>query len=150
MRKVYLDTGRRREKIVYEELEVESTFVQLYVNTNDIFYRLQSPSAYNLLLFALIKMDQFNHILLNKNARSEFISEVSSKGGKKYSDSTIKGAIRELVKSNFLVLYNENNKRESSYMVNPNFFWKSRDQKHRMEAIRAYKFKEIKNEGNTI
>lgn len=148
MRKILVDTGKRREKIVYEEYSIEENFVQMYINSNEIFYKVQSPSAYILLMWCLINMDKFNHVTLNKRNRSVIIAEVVSSGGKRYSDNTIKDAIGMLAKSNVIVSFNDNNEREAAYMINPSYFWKSKSQGDRLESIKAYEIRKKQNEEN--
>lgn len=150
MKKIFIDTGRRSERVVYEEYSVESNFIQAYVSANEVFYKVQSPCAYALMMWCMINMDKFNHITLNKYMRSELISDIVSMGGKRYSDNTVKDAISVLVKANVLISFNEENEREATYMVNPSYYWKSKNQKDRLESIKAYENRKRDNERNSI
>lgn len=147
MKKVYVDTGRTTSKKEYESFSVESSFVQLYVDINEIFAKIDTATGLRLLIWIASHMDQYNQISLNKSNRSEFISEMK---GKAYSDGTVKNAIRDLRIANAIVSMSDPEKREAKYMVNPNYFWKTKNQKDRIDAIRGYRYqlKLRENEAN--
>jgi len=140
MRKVYVDTGRTTQKKEYEKFSVESSFVQMYIDINELFFKIGSPCGMQLMIWIVTQMNSYNQVNLNKNMRSEFSSSCRSNGGKAYSDGTIKNAIRDLQNANAIVSMSDPAKRESQYMVNPNFYWKTKSQKDRIEAIKGYKY----------
>jgi len=142
VKKVYLDTGRTTKKKEYESFEVEISFVQMYVDVNDVFHKLRYASSMHLIIWIVTNMDRYNQIYLNKSNRSDFLS--SCRG--KYKDSTVKSAIRELQNANLIINMSDSNKREAQYMVNPSYFWKTANQKDRIEAIRGYRYKIKENE----
>ena len=148
MKRIYLDTGFTQNARKFESFEVESAFVQVYINAYNVLLKIKTPVAIHLLLWAIHNMTDYNQIVLNKGNRAEFIASCIVSGGKRYKDSTVKSAIRELQKVDAMVSMNENNKRESIYMMNPSYFWRFGDQKDRVTAIKGYRYqlKEIKNE----
>jgi len=143
MKTVYLETngGRRR-------LEVSASFVQLYVDINYHLYKLKGSCALYLLFWLIAHMNKYNMIILNNAGRGEFSSDMVSKSGKRYADQTVRTAINELARNNLILSMNDHRKRESQYMINPMFFWKSPKQVDRMEAIKAFIYKKQQNEEN--
>jgi hypothetical protein len=93
-------------------------------------------------------MNKYNVAILNNAGRAEFVSSVVSCTGKKYVDQTVRAAIKELVDNQLLISMSDKGKRESQYMVNPMFFWKTSKQGDRMEAIKAFNYKIEQNEAN--
>jgi hypothetical protein len=149
MPRVYLDTGRVVEKKKYDSLYVENIFIQVYINLADVFMKIHSPTAYKLLMWIMVHMGRHNEIILNKGNRHEFIAFSVHRGGVRVADATVKGAIRELTYVGIIVSTSDVGKRESHYMLNPNYFWSTGNQKDRLEAIKAYlHFKEINDEKN--
>lgn len=137
MPKIYLDRGRRMEKIKYDSIDVSGKFIQVYDDIYKNISDVKSPCAFHLLFWVVHNMGTYNQIVLNKNARSEFIAD--SKG--RYKDSTVKNAISILVKNKLMVSMSEEGKRESTYFVNPFHFWKNGSQKERAESIKAFLYK---------
>lgn len=148
MRKVYVDTGKRKEKIVYEEYNIENSFIQTYLNSSDLFFKIRSHCASSLLIWIIINMKPYNQITLNKSNRSDFISSLIEKGGNRYADDTVRHAMRELISVGAIISFNNDKQREASYMVNPAYFWKTKEQKDRLETIKAFENKRKENERN--
>jgi len=143
MKKVYLETKTGRKP-----LEVSASFVQLYADINTHIYQLRGSCALYLLFWVVGHMNKYNMVILNNAARGEFKANIVSVTGKRYADQTIRAAIQDLVKNNLIISMNDNGKRESQYMINPMFFWKSPKQIDRMEAIKAFNYKKEQNEAN--
>jgi hypothetical protein len=143
MPKLYLDTGRTTAKIKYDSVEISGKFIQVY---DDLYPKLLSlsPCAIHLLFWMADNMGDYNQIVLNKNARSEFRADVSGK----YKDSTIKASISLLTTKDLIVNSSEIGKRESLYFVNPFHFWKTGSQKDRAESIKGFLYKLKENETN--
>ena len=150
MKKVFLDTGLVTEKRQYESFYIESAFVQTYINSQELIFTIKSKSAIYLLLWMLSKMSDFNQITLDQASRIDFKADCIIYGKVHYSDSTIKKAIMQLVDAEAIVSMNEKNRRESRYMVNPAYFWKTGEQKDRIIAIKGfqYQLKVKKDEAN--
>jgi len=149
-KKVFLDTGRVTSRRHYDSIYVENAFVQMYTNASELLLKVHSKSAMYLFLWMLSRMSKYNQITLNKASRIEFKADCVIEGKQHYSDSTIKKAIMELVKVRAIVSMNETNKRESLYMVNPSYFWRTGEQKDRITAIKGfeYQLKSKQNEAN--
>jgi len=97
------------------------------------------------------EMSEHNQIILNKGNRSEFLAELRLTG-KKYSDESVRSAIRDLVEAEAMISLSDKGKRESSYMINPMHFWKTKSQGNRTEAIQAFinQLRSKENERNSI
>ena len=139
MRKVYVDTGRTKQKKEYEAFSVENSFVQTYIDMPELFFKLGSPCAMHLLIWVVSNMTEHNQIGLNKSNRAEFMSEARAMG-KQYSDGTVRNAILNLRTANAIASMSDSGKRESQYMVNPSFFWKTKSQADRIDAIRGFRY----------
>jgi hypothetical protein len=141
MPKVYLDTGRKTEKVKYDSVEVSGRFIQVY---SDLYPKLVnlSPCGVHLLFWMASKMGDYNQIVMNKNTRGDFIAEHRGR----YKDGTVKKAVSSLVKSELIVSMSDAGKRESLYFINPFHFWKTGSQKDRAEAIKGYLYKLKENE----
>jgi len=148
MPKVYLDTGTKSESIRYETIEISGKFVQFYDDLGEALYRVGSACAMHLIYWMANNMGKYNQILMNKNRRSDFITACISSGGKRYSDETVKSAMRSLLNNKLVISMNSKGKRESLYFVNPYYFWKTGSQKDRTESIKGFIYKLNENEGN--
>jgi len=145
---IYIDTGRTLTKKRPDDVVIEPSFTQLYRGAFRVIAQINGACAKNLLIWAIGRMDGWNRIILNKARRMDFIGDCIAAGGKKYSDSSVKNAILEILASGAIVSTSDDGRRESAYMVNPYFFWKTKNQRDRAEAIRAYINKLKENEGN--
>ena len=143
MKKVYLETQQGRKSI-----EVHTSFIQLYAGAADRMYGVSGLCSYHLLYWALNHMNYYNVVSLNGTARGEFVADSVSGTHKRYADQTVKKAIKELVHNDLMISMSDRGKREASYMMNPNCFWKSPKQADRMETIKAYKYKKEEHEAN--
>ena len=148
MRKVYVDSGKRKQKIIYQSYSVENAFIQMYTNIGDAFYRVKNHSSLYLLIWIVVNMNTINEITLNRDKRDLFVSDVISKGGKRYSDASVKRSIKELKDAGILISNSDNDERLGSYMINPSYFWRSKHQSERLQLIESFKFKKENNEGN--
>lgn len=148
MPNVYLDTGRKTEKIKYDSVKVSSKFSQVYDDLHESLFRVGSTCAILLLFWMSERMGMYNQVSMNKANRKEFIVAVVSNGGKRYSDGTVRNAVRTLVSSNLIASANDRSKREGEYIVSPIHFWKTGSQKDRAESIKAYIYKLKEDEGN--
>lgn len=146
MPKIYLDTGRTTERIKYDSIDISGKFIQVYDDLYPILLKVKSPCAIHLLFWMSNHMGNYNQIVLNKNIRGEFIAD--SKGH--YKDSTVKSAITTLLKNHLVVSMSEIGKRESAYLVNPFYFWKTGSQKDRTEAVKGFLYKLEENETDYI
>lgn len=138
MDNLYIDTGRTSQIKKHDNVIVEKSFSQMYRGIFRLFAQINSPCAKNLLIWAVTRMDRWNRVSLNKTGRNGFISETFQSCGKRYADSTVKGAIIELLAAGVVVSMSDDNKRESSYMINPYFYWKTKSKTDRFESIKAY------------
>jgi len=150
MPRVYLPTGKRTESVRYDSIEISGKFIQIYDDLNDKLFRIGSSCALHLLFWMSMRMDNYNQVSVNKNRRQEFIADCISGGGKRYSDSTVKSALRSLVSSGLVVSMNEKGRRDAMYFVNPFHFWKTGSQKDRTESIKGFIYKIEENEANGI
>jgi len=148
MPKIYFDTGKRSESIRYETIEISGKFVQFYDDLGEALYRVGSTCAMHLIYWMASNMGEYNQILMNKNRRSDFITACISSGGKRYSDETVKSAMRSLLNNRLIISMSDKGKREASYFVNPYYFWKTGSQKDRTESIKGFIYKLNEYEGN--
>lgn len=146
MPKVYLDTGCKTEKFKYDSVDISGKFIQVYDDLYSKLVNISSPCALHLLFWMAEKMGSYNQIVLNKNARAEFISEVHGR----YKDETVKSALKILIRHKLIVSMSEIGKRESTYFVNPFHFWKTGSQKDRTESIKGFLYKIKENETDNI
>ncbi len=147
---VYIDTGKSSKKKKHDDVVVEQSFAQFYKGAFRLFAQTRSSCSKNLLIWAIGRMDKWNRVTLNKAGRGYFSIDCHIAGGKRYADSTVKNAINELLSIGAMVSMSEDNKRDSVYMVNPHFFWKTKTQRDRYESIKAYINKLKEHEGNQI
>ena len=138
MNYLYIDTGRTSLPKRHDNVTVEKSFSQMYRGIFRLFAQINSPCAKNLLIWSVSRMDRWNRVTLNKAGRQSFIAETYNVADKRYADSTIKSAIKELLRVGVIVSMSDDNKRESSYMVNPYFYWKTKSKSDRFESIKAY------------
>lgn len=148
MPKVYLDRGRRTERIRYDSIEISGKFIQVYDDLQETLFQIGSACAIHLILWMAHHMGHYNQIVMNKVKRAEFAAEAISNGGRKYSDETIKAALRQLSKAQLIISMSDEGKRDASYFVNPYHFWKTGSQRDRTESIKAYIYKLEQNEAN--
>ena len=148
MPKVYLDRGTRTERIRYDSIEISGKFIQVYDDLHETLFEVRSACAIQLILWMAHRMGSYNQINMNKAKRLEFAADSVTNGGKRYSDETVKAAMRELVKNKLILSMSEPGKREATYFVNPYHFWKTGSQKDRTESIKAYIYKLEQNEAN--
>ena len=148
MPKIYLDTGQKTERIKYDSIDVSGKFIQVYDDLGNVLYGIRSACSLHLMHWISNKMGAYNQIILNKNNRSEFIADSISREGKRYSDSTVKSAISNLILNELIVSMSEKGKRGSTYFVNPYYFWKTGSQKDRAESIKGFIYKLNEYEGN--
>jgi len=147
---LYIDTGRTSHWKKHDNVVVEKSFSQLYKGVFKIFAQISTPCAKNLFLWAISESDKWNRIVLNKAGRSNFNIDYFSQTNEKYADSTISGAIRELIAVGAMVSTNNDKDRSSIYMINPYFVWKTKSKTDRYESIKAYINILKENEGNQI
>lgn len=150
MGNLYIDTGRTSIAKKYDDVTIERSFSQMYSGVFLVFMQINGTCAKNLLIWAVSRMDRWNHVILNKVSRNNFIDDAHKITNKKYADSTVKGAIKELIRVGIIISLNDGNKRESSYMLNPYFYWKTKSKSDRYEAIAAYINILKENEKNRI
>ena len=148
MPKVYLDTGVKKESIRYDSIEISGKFMQVYDDLHETLFQISSACAIHLLFWMAQKMGTYNQVSMNKNNRSDFISDSYTHNGKKYSHDTVKSALRVLTKHKLIVSMSEKGKREALYFVNPFHFWKTGSQKDRTESIKGFLYKLNENETN--
>jgi len=137
MPKVYLSTGHKTERVKYDSIDISGKFIQVYDDLYTKLLRIKSPCAIHLLFWMASNMGSYNQIVLNKNARSEFIAV--SHGS--YKDQTVKSAIQILIRHELIVSMNEKGQRDSNYFVNPFHFWRTGSQKDRAESIKGFIYK---------
>jgi len=142
--KVYLDTGRKTEKVKYDSIDISGKFIQVYDDVFPLLSNIKSPCAIHLLFWMLSNMKQYNQISLNKSHRADFIADTQGQ----YKDQSVKVAIRKLVENHLIVSMSEKGKREAVYFVNPAHFWKTGSQKDRTEAVKGFYYKLKENETN--
>ena len=147
---LYIDTGRTSRWKKHDNVVVEKSFSQLYSAVFNIFAQISTPCAKNLFIWAINEMDKWNRVALNKAGRGNFNADYFSQSKEKYADSTISGAIRELVSAGAIVSTNSDSDRSSIYMINPYFVWKTKSKTDRYESIKAYINILKENEGNKI
>lgn len=147
---LYIDTGRTSKEKKHDNVTVEKSFSQVYRGVFSLFAQINTPCAKNLLIWSSGRMDRWNRVVLNKTGRRDFIYETFRVTNKKYADSTVKGAIKELIRVGIIASTSDDNKRESSYMVNPYYFWKTKSKTDRFESIKAYINILKENEENRI
>jgi hypothetical protein len=148
MPKVYLDRGERTERIRYDSIEISGKFIQVYDDLHETLFQIGSACAIHLIFWMAHNMGSYNQVIMNKANRLEFSTSSMTNGGKRYSDDTIKSALRLLIKYQLVVSMSESGKREAMYFVNPYHFWKTGSQKERTESIKAYIYKLEQNEAN--
>jgi len=150
MKYLYIDTGRTSHWKKPDNVVVEKSFSQLYDGVFKIFAQISTPCAKNLFLWAISEMDKWNKISLSKSDRASFNAACLRSSGERYADGTIKKAVRELLKAGAMVSMSDDGKRESAYMINPYFVWKTKSKSDRYEAVKAYINILKENEGNQI
>jgi hypothetical protein len=148
MSNVYIDTGRTSITKKHDDVVPEQSFAQVYRGAFKMFAQLNTPCSKNLLIWMVGKMDRWNRVILNKAGRQSFIGDSVISGGRKYSDSSVRHSIQEILSIGAAVSMSDEKSRESLYMVNPHFFWKTKTQRDRLEAIKGYIYKLKENEGN--
>jgi len=147
---LYIDTGRTSKKKKHDDVTLEKSFFQTYRGMYKIFAQINTPCSKNMLIWASARMDKWNRVALNKSSRTSFIMDTYHAGNRQYADSTVKGAIKELVRVGAIVSTSDVNKRDSSYMVNPYYFWKTKSKTDRLESVKAYINILKENEENRI
>jgi len=150
MKHLYIDTGRTSRWKKYDNVVVEKSFSQLYKGVFKIFAQISTPCAKNLFLWAINESDKWNKVSLNKSGRASFNAATLQASGERYADVTIKKAVGELLQVGAMVSMSDDGKRESSYMINPYFVWKTKSKTDRYESIKAYINILKENEGNQI
>jgi len=148
MPKVYLDTGRKSESIRYDTIEISGKFVQFYDDLGSVLYRVKSPCALHLIYWITHNMGEYNQIFMGQSGRNDFVSNCISNGGGRYSDSTIKSALKTLVKTRLVIPMSDPGQRSATYFVNPYYFWKTGSQKDRTESIKGFIYKIKEHEDN--
>lgn len=149
MKHLYIDTGRTSQWKKHDNVTVEKSFSQLYNGVFKIFAQISTPCAKNLFIWAVAEMDKWNKISLSKSGRGAFNAACRS-SGEDYADGTIKNAVKELLENGAMVSMSDDGKRESSYMINPYYVWKTKSKTDRYESIKAYIHILKENEGNQI
>jgi len=147
---LYIDTGRTSRWKKHDNVVVEKSFSQLYKGVFTIFAQISTPCAKNLFLWAINDMDKWNRVSLNKNGRASFNAAHFIASNERYADVTIKKAVGELLRCGAMVSMSDDGKRESTYMINPYFVWKTKSKTDRYESIKAYINILKENEGNQI
>jgi len=148
MKYLYIDTGRTSHWKKPDNVVVEKAFSQLYKGVFKIFAQISTPCAKNLFLWAIGEMDKWNKVSLNKSGRASFNAAYLGASGERYADGTIKKAVRELLRVGAMASMSDDGKRESSYMINPYYVWKTKSKSGRYESIKAYINILKENEGN--
>ena len=147
---LYIDTGRTSRWKKHDNVVVEKSFSQLYKGVFTIFAQISTPCAKNLFIWAINEMDKWNKVSLNKSGRGSFNADHYNAGGERYADGTIKKAVRELLRAGAMVSMSDDGKRESAYMINPYYVWKTKSKTDRYESVKAYINILKENEGNQI
>ena len=137
MKYLYIDTGRTPHWKKPDNVVVEKSFSQLYKGVFKIFAQITTPCAKNLFLWAINESDKWNKISLNKSGRASF-NAACRVSGEQYADGTIKKAVGELLRVGAMVSMSDDGKRESAYMINPYYVWKTKSKTDRYESIKAY------------
>jgi len=150
MKHLYIDTGRTSRWKKHDNVVVEKSFSQLYKGVFKIFAQISTPCAKNLFIWAIADMDKWNKVSLNKSGRAAFNAAYRTSSGETYADGTIKKAVRELLAAGAMVSMSDDGKRESAYMINPYYVWKTKSKTDRYESIKAYIHILKENEGNQI
>lgn len=147
---LYIDTGRTSKRKKHDNVVVEKRFSQLYKGVFRIFAQISTPCSKNLFIWAIENSDRWNMVTLNKAGRSQFNADHLGATGEKYSDETIKKAVKELISAGAMASMSEDGKRLASYMINPYYVWKTKSRTDRYEAVKAYINILKDNEGNQI
>ena len=147
---LYIDTGRTSRWKKHDNVVVEKSFSQLYKGVFTIFAQISTPCAKNLFIWTIAEMDKWNKVSLSKSGRGSFNAANRIATGETYADGTIKKAVRELLRAGAMVSMSDDGKRESAYMINPYFVWKTKSKTDRYESIKAYINILKENEGNQI
>jgi len=150
MKYLYIDTGRTSRRKKHDHVVVEKSFSQLYTGVFKIIAQISTPCAKNLFIWSIQNSDKWNRITLNKAGRGGFNADYFLSSGDKYADGTIKKAVKELLDAGAIASMSDDGKRESSYMINPYFVWKTKSKTDRYESIKAYINILKENEGNKI
>ena len=141
MPKVFLDRGKKEEKIRYDSVNVSGKFIQIYDDLYKKLAQISSPCAIHLLFWMALNMDRYNQISMNKRGRGSFISDMISNKGKRYSDHTVKFALRALAEKKLIISMGGRGQRDAYYFVTPFHFWRTNSQRDRVESIKAYTYK---------
>ncbi len=148
MEHLYIDTGRTSQWKKHDNVVVGKSFSQLYDGVFAIFAQISTPCAKNLFIWVINEMDCWNMVALNKAGRSNFNTDYFNQTNEKYADSTISGAVRELIGVGAIASTNNYKDRSSIYMINPYYVWKTKSKNDRYESIKAYINILKENEGN--
>jgi len=147
VKRIYVNTADGK----HSELTIQGAFVQTYTSAYKVIFRLKYQCSLYLLFWIINEMNEYNQIILNKGNRSEFISSLKQ-FGKKYSDESVRSSIKDLIDAEAIISLSVDDRRESSYMINPIHFWKTKIQKNRTVVIQAFvnQLKIKDNERNTF
>lgn len=131
-----------------ERMEIDSAFIQHYRSAGDVVFRIKRQCSFYLLEWIISEMSEYNHVILNKGSRLNFLNYVA-KFGARYTDEAARKSIRDLVDAGVIMSLSQDGGRESMYMVNPVYFWRTASQSDRIESIKIFHdLKSIKHEEN--
>jgi len=116
--------------------DVDPRFTQVYSNAFGVISKITAVSALHLLFWIISKMSDENFISLRKAEKLDFIAECVSSSGKRYTVSAVNKAIKILQDNDLIISHNEEKERRGRYIVSPIYFWKTGDQKARIEYIK--------------
>ncbi len=120
--------------------DVDPRFTQVYSNAFGAISKITAVSALHLLFWIISKMSDENFISLRKTEKLDFIAECVSSSGKRYTVSAVNKAIKILQDNDLIISHNEEKERRGRYIVNPIYFWKTGDQKARIEYIKEINY----------
>jgi hypothetical protein len=113
-------------------------FCQVYNEAVEMALSVTSATALRLLLWASKNMDDDNLISLHRSDKIDFIKDCRLAGGGSYSISTVNKAVMSLSDSGFMVSIGTLGERAGRYFINPYLFWKSNNQKDRINRIKEF------------
>lgn len=113
--------------------EVKKNYVRTYEGTAFKLINIQGcPRLY--IEYLAIKMDSDNIVQLNAYNKEKFLNDIRKNcpGDKSYSLRTIKEAIKSLKAADMLILL-----KKGLYQVNPEYYFKGKSEKKRLEMIKV-------------
>lgn len=118
---------------VYNEKETENSFMKVYGDAKKKLINVHGCPR-NLIEYLGENMGKNNIVYMNAYSRLDFVKwiEKNSDGKTTYSDINVRMALRTL-KDNDLIFPVS----RGVYQVNPEYFWKGNNEKHREELIKG-------------